>query len=258
MTENYVPASTPQRGVPLPPARAEEQGTSDVAKDQAADLGHSSIQAGKHLADVAREEASGVAAEAGRQGRDMLRQAQDQLGQQAAQGQQRLADRLLSLSDELSSMADGSSQGMAADLARQAASRARDTGQWLGDRKPARVVDEVQSFARRRPGAFLALAAGAGLVAGRLTRGMKAASGDDPASAAPAAPDAMADPSRRWAQPPGEPANQAGAAAGVGVDAGAAAGALPATGGPPASGTDRSYAGRSVLADNRTDGRNLP
>jgi len=124
-----------------------------------------------------------VAAEAGRQGRDLLRQGQDQLGEQAAQGQQRLAAQLLSLSDQLRSMADGSGQsGVAADLARQAASRARDAGQWLGERGPAQVIDEVQSFARRRPAAFVALAAGAGLVAGRLTRGLKAASDDGPVS----------------------------------------------------------------------------
>jgi hypothetical protein len=217
MTENYRPASTPpQRGESSPAVSAEEQGTSEVAKDQAADLGHSSTQAGKHVADVAREEASGVAAEAGRQGRDLLRQAQDQVGQQAAQGQQRLAAGLLSLSDDLTSMADGSSQGgVAADLARSAAARARDAGQWLGDREPAHVLDEMQSFARRRPGAFLALAAGAGLMAGRLTRGMKAASSDEPTSAAP--------------------------------------GAVPAIGGAPAF--DRGYGDDAVLADDHVASR---
>jgi len=183
MTENYSPASVPPLHdatlPPLPP----EQDTADVVKDQAADLGHSGVQAGKHTADVAREQAAGVAAEAGRQGRDLLRQGQDQLGEQAAQGQQRLAAQLLSLSDQLRSMADGSGQsGVAADLARQAASRARDAGQWLGERGPAQVIDEVQSFARRRPAAFVALAAGTGLVAGRLTRGLKAASDDGPVS----------------------------------------------------------------------------
>src|SRR5580693_5773472 len=80
MTENYPPAATPsQRGESRPPVWAEEQGTADVVKDQASDLGHSSVQAGKHVADVAREQASGVAAEAGRQGRDLLQQAQGQL-----------------------------------------------------------------------------------------------------------------------------------------------------------------------------------
>jgi hypothetical protein len=149
------------------------------------------------VADVAREQASGVAAEAGRQGRDLLHQAQGQLEEQAAQGQQRLANQLLSLSDELRSMADASGQGgMAASLASQAADRVRNAGQWLDDRKPGQVADEMQSLARRRPAVFLALAVGAGLVAGRLTRGLKDANSDN--SAAPAATQEL---NGQWAQP---------------------------------------------------------
>jgi hypothetical protein len=199
MTGNYPLASTPpQRGEPLPPASAEEQGTADVVKSQATELSHSSIQTGKYVADVAREQASGVAVEAGRQGRDLLHQAQGQLEEQAAQGQQRLANQLLSLSDELRSMADASGQGgMAASLASQAAVRARHAGQWLDDRKPSQVADEMQSFARRRPAVFLALAVGAGLVAGRLTRGLKDADSDNSA----AAPAAMQGLSGQSAQP---------------------------------------------------------
>jgi hypothetical protein len=190
MTDNYLPTATnylpeatpPQYGEPFPPAPAEQPGTADVVKDQATDLRDSSIQTGKHVADVAREQASGVAVEAGRQGRDLLHQAQGQLEEQAAQGQQRLAGQLLSLSDELRSMAGAPGQGgMAADLASQAASNVRKAGQWLDDRKPRQVADEVQSFARRRPAVFLALAVGAGLVAGRLTRGLKDASSDNSA-----------------------------------------------------------------------------
>jgi hypothetical protein len=201
MTDNYPYASTPpQRGEPLPPASAEEQGTADVVKSQATDLSHSSIQTGKHVADVAREQASGVAAEAGRQGRDLLRQAQGELGKQAAQGQQQLASQLFSLSDELRSMAGASGQdGMVASLASQAASRVRTAGQWLDDRQPGQVADEMQSFARRRPAAFLALAVGAGLVAGRLTRGLKDANSDN--SAAAAAPAATHGVNGQWAPP---------------------------------------------------------
>jgi hypothetical protein len=209
MTDNYPSGSMPappwaESPVPEPPAyghrpefpeyanspvpgqQAEKShGTADVVKDQAADLGHGTVEAGKHAVGVTQEQASAVAAEAGRQGKDLLRQAQQELGQQAAQGQQRLAAELLSLSDELSSMTDGSSQnGAATGLARQAATRARVAGQWLSDREPAQVTDELQSFARRRPGTFLAFAAGAGLVAGRLTRGMKAAHDHDSPTAA--------------------------------------------------------------------------
>jgi hypothetical protein len=214
MTENYAPGSKPPpewgespgyTDVPVTPQQAEgNQGTADVVKDQAADLGHGTVEAGKHAAGVAQEQASVVAAEAGRQGKDLLRQAQEELGRQAAQGQRRLAAELLSLSDELSSMADGSGQdGAATGLARQAATRARVAGRWLSDREPAQVVDEVQSFARRRPGAFLALAVGAGLVAGRLTRGIKAAQDDDsPAVAAPG-PSTQPGLSGQWDQPAG-------------------------------------------------------
>jgi hypothetical protein len=64
--------------------------------------------------------------------------------------------------------------GMATDLAQQAADKAGQLASWLQDREPGDLLDEVKSFARRRPGAFLALAAGAGVVAGRFTRGMAA------------------------------------------------------------------------------------
>ena len=176
MTDNYLPAAPPpQRGETLPPESADLPGTADVVRDQASDLSHGGVQAGKLVAGVAREQASGVAAEAGRQGGDLLRQAQGQLGEQAARGQQQLASRLFSLSDELDSMAGASGPGgMAAGVASQAASRVRAAGQWLEQRTSATWPD-VQSFARSRPAVFLVLAAGAGLVAGRLTRGLKGA-----------------------------------------------------------------------------------
>jgi hypothetical protein len=44
----------------------------------------------------------------------------------------------------------------------------------------------VKGFARQRPGVFLALAAGAGLLAGRLTRGLAAEAHDGGTSAAAA------------------------------------------------------------------------
>jgi hypothetical protein len=255
MTDNYLPASTPpQRGEPLPPASAEEQGTADVVKSQATDLSHSSIQTGKHVADVAREQASGVAVEAGRQGRDLLHQAQGQLEEQAAQGQQRLANQLFSLSDELRSMADASDQGgMAASLASQAASRARNAGQWLDDRKPSQVADEMQSFARRRPAVFLALAVGAGLVAGRLTRGLKDANSDN--SAAPAATQRL---SGQWAQPSDMDSYPPATAAGVSDQtpglSGPASG-LPATAGDPAWKAGPAYGERSPLVTDDQAGR---
>ena len=69
-------------------------------------------------------------------------------------------------------MADGGQQsGTVSEVARQAADRADRLAEWLGQREPGDLLDEVRSFARRRPGAFLLGAAIAGVVVGRLTRG---------------------------------------------------------------------------------------
>jgi hypothetical protein len=258
MTDNYPPAAAPsQRGVPLPPASAAEQGTADVVKSQATDLSNSSIQTGKHVAGVAREQASGVAAEAGRQGRDLLREAQGQLEKQAAQGQQQLANQLLSLSDELRSMAGASGQGgMAASLASQAASRVRNAGQWLDDRKPGQVAEEMQSFARHKPAAFVALAVGAGLVAGRLTRGLKGANSDN--SAAAEVPAATQELSGQWAQPSDLASYPPATAAGVSdqtPDLSVPASGLPPTGGDPAGEASPAYGERSPVVTDDQAGR---
>ena len=68
MTENYPTGTTPPPAGVWPETE-QEQDTSQLVKDQASDLANSGVQAGKHVGDVAREQASGVAAEAGLQGR---------------------------------------------------------------------------------------------------------------------------------------------------------------------------------------------
>ena len=77
-------------------------------------------------------------------------------------------------------MARNSEQdGVATDLARQAADKARQAAGWLADRDPGSLLDEVRSFARKKPGTYLAIALGAGVLAGRLTRGLTAPADDD-------------------------------------------------------------------------------
>jgi hypothetical protein len=148
--------------------------TKDVAKDQASNVAGSAVGAGQQVAGVAKDQASNVAAEAAGQAKDVLGQARTELSQQAAQQQQRVAGGLRSIGSELGSMADRSEEpGVASDLARQASSTVHEVADWLEQRDPSGLLDEVTSFARRRPGAFLAIALGAGLAAGRLTRGLK-------------------------------------------------------------------------------------
>jgi hypothetical protein len=124
--------------------------------------------------------ATDPATEASQQAKDLLGRTRTELQDQAATQQQRIASGIRSLGTELGSMAERSDQsGTAAELIRQASQRAEDVAGWLDDRDPGAVVQEVATFARRRPGTFLAIAVGAGLVAGRLTRGAVDAARDD-------------------------------------------------------------------------------
>ena len=61
--------------------------------------------------------------------------------------------------------------GPMSDLAQEASRRVGEISHWLDSHEPTDLVDEVKRFARRRPVAFLAIAAAAGVVAGRVTRG---------------------------------------------------------------------------------------
>jgi len=156
------------------PTSPEPSGAVDMAKDQAAAVGKTATDAGQHVATVAQDQAKNVVSEAGAQAKELLAQTKSELSEQAGAQQQRLAGGLHALGDELHAMTQHSEPvGVATDLARQGASRSHDIASWLEDREPGDLVRELQSFARQRPGAFLLAAAGAGLLAGRLTRGVQ-------------------------------------------------------------------------------------
>lgn len=147
--------------------------TAAVAKDQASSVAGGAADAASHVAGVAKEQVGEVTAEAGRQVKELVGHARTQLTDQVQSQQLNASIGLYSLSDQLKAMASNSEQsGVATDLAQQAAGKVRDLAGWLENREPAEVLNEVRKFARQRPGAFLAIALGAGVVAGRLARGM--------------------------------------------------------------------------------------
>ena len=189
MGERIAPPQDP----PATPRRSSESAdvsTTDVAKAQAGEVADTAKQAGAQVADTVKEQAGQVGAEAGKQAKQLLSQAQSEITEQAAATQQRVAEGLHALADELTGMTKNSDQdGPATDLARQAANRAHQAAGWLAARDPGALLDEVRSFARRKPGTYLAIALGAGVLAGRLTRGLNTPTDDtaDPSnSTAPA------------------------------------------------------------------------
>lgn len=171
--------STPNTG-----STSDSGSTADTAKEQAKNVGSSAADAAKNVggtaadsakgvASTAKEEAGRVASTAKRQAKDLVHETRSQLTEQAGAQQEKVASGLHALSDELRGMADSSSEpGIAADLVSQAASRASGVATWLEDRDPGSLLDEVKNYARRKPGTFIAVAAVAGVLAGRLTRSL--------------------------------------------------------------------------------------
>jgi len=148
-------------------------GKVDTAKEEAAGVAGAVSEAAGGVVDTAKSEAGHVAREVKVNARQLLTQTKGELADQAQAQQQRVAEGLRSISDELSTMANSTDNGgVATDLVQQAAQRSSAVAQWLEGRDPGSLLDEVKGFARRKPGTFLLIAAGAGILAGRLGRGM--------------------------------------------------------------------------------------
>jgi hypothetical protein len=149
-------------------------GTAEVAREQATAVGQRAASAGGDVAQTTMEQGKEVATEAGRQARDLAHEARSQVREQATTQRDRAAGGLRALSDELDQMAErGGQSGTATEIARQAAGRTREVAQFLESREPGDLVEEIRSYARRRPGMFLLGAAVAGVLAGRLTKAVR-------------------------------------------------------------------------------------
>jgi len=123
------------------------------------------------VASAAKDGVGDVVQEVGTQVRDLVSQALREVSDQVSTQQQRLASGLRTAGDDFNGMTQGStSDGLASSLVRQASTRASSAANWLETREPSDVLAEVRAFARRRPGTFIAAAAVAGVVVGRLTR----------------------------------------------------------------------------------------
>lgn len=148
--------------------------TRDAAKQEAQGVAQDAAQSGRATAETAKQQASEVAGEVQNQTRQLLEQARDQLNSQGGEQKARATTGLRSLADELSGLVqgEGTSNGMVADLAREASDRVRTTADWLETHEPGDVLSEARQFARRRPGMFLLGAAAVGFLGGRVTRSL--------------------------------------------------------------------------------------
>lgn len=153
--------------------------TAGAARSAAADVKGTAQDAGAKVASTGKEQASRVAEDAMGQARELYGQATSQLSEQAGTQQQKAAGTLHTFADDLGSMGGQDRSGLAAELVQNLETRARGIADWLEQREPEDVLDEVKQFAARRPGVFIALAAATGIVAARLTKALVAEAKDD-------------------------------------------------------------------------------
>lgn len=149
--------------------------TADTAKDEAKNVKDAATGATQQVAGTAKEQAGQVAADVREQTRQLADETRTQLTSQAAGQRDKAVGGLRSLGDELRSMSDqGGQSGLATQLAREGAEITHKVADFIEQREPAEILDEVRAYARRKPGTFLIGAAVAGVVVGRITRGVVA------------------------------------------------------------------------------------
>lgn len=137
--------------------------------------GQSADAAGRAAADVkdtAKDQAQRVAGEAQAQARNVASQMRERVGEQARTQNDRLVDTIRRLASDLDGMRGERADSPAATVVSRVADGSRQLADHLARQGPEGVLRDVQDFARRRPGAFLATALAAGFVVGRLGKGV--------------------------------------------------------------------------------------
>jgi hypothetical protein len=150
----------------------------EAAAQQSRQVAQSAKAEASQVTDTAKDQARQVKDEAATQARNLVDQAKSELRSQSRSRADQAAKAVRRVADQAAALAEGRTQdaGPVADYARKASGRARQVADRLDERGVEGVMNDVQDFARRRPGAFLLGCAAAGFVAGRLIRGGAASS----------------------------------------------------------------------------------
>lgn len=159
--------------------------TAGAAKEEAANVKDKAFDAAGQVAGTAKEEAANVKNEARKQARSLTDSTLEEVNTQASTQQKRIAEQSRTITDDLSRLARGerAESDMVNQFISMAADRAQQFTTQLENKEPKELLNDVRRFAARRPGTFLAIAAGIGIVAGRFTRGLSDRDDDTPTTA---------------------------------------------------------------------------
>ena len=192
--EDQQSTTTPQagsapadRGASAPKADVKQMAS--TAKDESATVAGSAVEGGREVAGEIADQVSAVAGTAKDQLSTLVSQAKDELRTQGEARGQQVVSGLQNLSDQMSALVNGrpDQAGGVGTAVSEAQQRVQTYVRSVQDRGPRALIDDVTTFARRRPGVFLLAASITGFAAGRLVRsGAAAASeGSDLTTASP-------------------------------------------------------------------------
>lgn len=159
--------------------KSEARETAATATEKSKEVASTASDQAKEVTGTAREQAGQVRHEVAQQGRQVISQASAKLQEQGRVQTQELASTARSWADQTRALAEGRPEeaGQVPQYARQAADGVANVAGKLEERGFEGVIEDVQRFARRRPGIFLLGAAAAGFGVGRLLRSASSGNG---------------------------------------------------------------------------------
>jgi hypothetical protein len=148
-----------------------------------------SAQAAGEVKDTAKQQAQRVGSEARTQVRNVASEVRGKVSDQARTQNDKLVGGIREMADNLDEMRGDRQDSPATQIVSRVADSGRQLAGYLETKGPEGVLREVEDFARRRPGAFLATALVAGFVVARLGKGVAKADDLTPDTSAKPASD---------------------------------------------------------------------
>jgi hypothetical protein len=155
-----------------PGARSASGAVATRAAEESKGVATTAMEGTREVATQAADQMSSVVGQAKDQFHTLVGDTRAEVQQQAETQAARAAEGLRNLSHQFGALAEGRTEEapQLQQYLTTAHHRLSDVATRVEERGPQGLLDDLASFARRRPGMFLLCAAGAGFAAGRLVR----------------------------------------------------------------------------------------
>lgn len=156
-------------------ATSKKDVAAEQSKAEGEQLKNEAAQSGQRVKETAKDQAAAAKDEATHQAKDLAGQLKENVQGYVRPQQERLASTVRSVSNEIDAISQGKQpeSDYVSSLLGSASGTVDSLASSLENKDAQDLLSDVRRFAARRPGTFLAIAAGIGLLAGRATRGAK-------------------------------------------------------------------------------------